>query len=90
MLTKQYLFLWKTFKEAEEKIKKYYGDCAYYKWFTEFHCGMNNFEHQRLLIEVTTEELVNKIHDIMFDDSGVKICEVIKIVKISENRILLS
>ena len=81
----------KTINETEEKLKKYYGDSApshgmVHKWFTEFRCGRTSTtdaERPGRPIEVTTEEMVTKIHDIVLEDRREKVREIAKKVSIS-------
>ena len=81
----------KTITETEEKLKKYYGDSApshgmVYKWFMEFccdHTSTTNAEHSGRPIEITTEEMVIIIPDIVLEDCCVKAHKIIKKVNIS-------
>lgn len=85
----------KTINETEEKLKKYHGDSApshgmVHKWFTEFRCGRTSTtdaERPGRPIEVTTEEMVTKIHDIVLEDRRVKVREIAKKVSISNERV---
>lgn len=73
-------------------MKTYYMDSAVsygmvYKWFTEFWwwCGnMNDTENPRCPNEVTIEEIVNKIHDIVLDNCQVKINKITKMINSSD------
>jgi len=59
-------------------------------WFNEFKCGRTSVfdeEHPGRPIEVTTENMVNKIHDVVLADRRVKIREIADIVSISIERI---
>ena len=59
-------------------------------WYNEFKRGWTSiFDEERLdhPIEVTTKNMVNKIHDIVLADRRVKIKEIANIVKISTERI---
>lgn len=46
-----------------------------HKWFTEFRCGRPK--------DVITEEIINKIHDMVLDDPKVKEREIAKATDIS-------
>lgn len=95
VLIKHYFLRGKTIKQTEDKLKKYYGDSApshgmVHKWFTEFRCGRittNDAERPGRPIEVTTEDIVNKIHDIVLADRRVKIRELAEAVHISTERV---
>jgi len=59
-------------------------------WFNEFKHGRTSvFDKERpgRPIEVTTEDMVNKIHDIVLADRRVKIREIADIVNISIERV---
>jgi len=59
-------------------------------WYNEFkrrRTSIFNEERPDRPIEVTTEDMVNKIHDIVLADRRVKIREIANIVKISTERI---
>ncbi|KAL0821004.1 hypothetical protein ABMA28_005653 [Loxostege sticticalis] len=95
VLIKQYFLRGKTIKQTEEKLKKYYGDAApshgmVHKWFTEFRLGRmttNDAERPGRPIEVTTEAMVNEIHDIDLEDRRVKIREIADAMHISNERV---
>ena len=60
-------------------------------WFTEFRCGCTSTEtipSLGLLNEVTTPEMINKIHDIVLNDPKVKVCEITEIVSISTEHLV--
>lgn len=95
VLIKHYFLRGKSITETEEKLRKYYGDSApshgmVHKWFTEFRCGRTNTtdaERSGRPAEITTEEMINKIHDIVLEDRRVKISEIAKKVNISNERV---
>ena len=61
------------------------------KWFTEFHCGRISTEtipNPGRPNEVITPEMINKIHDIVFNDPQVKVHEIAQIVSISTERMV--
>ncbi|KAL0860950.1 hypothetical protein ABMA27_009481 [Loxostege sticticalis] len=61
-----------------------------HNWFTEFRLGRmttNDAEHPGRPIEVTTEAMVNKIHDIVLEDRRVKIREIADAMHISNERV---
>lgn len=96
VLIKHYFLRGKTIKETEDRLKKYYGDSApshgmVHKWFTEFRCGRTSTkdaERPGRPNDVTTEEMVNKIHDIVLDDRRVKVREIAEIVAISNDTVI--
>ena len=92
----RFLFLdGKTCEEIKIKLHAVYKDDAPSMttirfWFNEFKRGRTSiFDEKRpgRPIEVTTEDMVNKIHDIVLADRRVKIREIANIVKISTERI---
>lgn len=62
----------KPISETKQKLKIYMGTLLHYigmvyNWFTEFCCGytnMNDAECSGRPNEITTENMVNNIHDI--------------------------
>ena len=61
------------------------------KWFTEFRCGRTSTEaipSSGRPNEITTPEMVNKIHDIVLNDPKVKVREIADIVSISIERVV--
>ena len=59
------------------------------KWFTEFHCDRTSTEtipSPGRPNEITTLEMINKIHDIVLNDPKVKVREIHEIVFISTDR----
>lgn len=95
VLIKHYFLRGKTIKETEERLQKYYGESApshgmIHKWFTEFRYGRtdtNDAERSGRPKEVTTEEMVNKIHDIVLADRRVKLREIAEMTGISMERV---
>lgn len=92
----RFLFLdGKTCEEIKVKLHAVYKDHAPLMttiryWFNEFKRGRTSvFDEERpgRPIEVTTEDMVNKIHDIVLTDCRVKIKEIGDIVDISIERI---
>src|SRR5947199_4285649 len=92
----RFLFLdGKTCEEIKIKLHAVYKDDAPSMttirfWFNEFKRGRTSiFDEKRpgRPIEVTTEDMVNKIHDIVLADRRVKIREIANIIKISTERI---
>ena len=71
----------KSIKETEEKLAKYYKESAtshgmVHKWFTEFRCGrISTSDAERLgrPKEVTSQEIIDKIHDIVLNDRRLKV-----------------
>ena len=91
VLMKRYFLHRKNLSETKAKLDKYYSDTAsshrmVQKWFTEFHCGRTSTEttpSPGRPNEITTPEMINKIHDIVLNDPKVKVCEIAEIVSIS-------
>src|SRR6476619_744441 len=92
----RFLFLdGKTCEEMKVKLHAIYKDHALSMttiryWFNEFKRGRTSvFDEERpgRPIEVTTEDMVNKIHDVVLADRRVKIREIADIVSISIERI---
>ena len=55
------------------------------KWFTKFRCGRTNTEtisSPGRPNEITTPEIINKIHDIVLNDPKVKVCKIAEIATI--------
>lgn len=65
----------KTHQETKEKLDKHYGDSApsirtVYKWFQNFrsgHMGTSDAERSGRPVEVTTPEIIDKIHAMVMD-----------------------
>jgi len=81
-------------EEIKEKLHAVYKDAPSMTtiryWYNKFKRGRTSiFDEERLdhPIEVTTKNIVNKIHDIVLVDRQVKIKEIANIVKISTERI---
>lgn len=92
----RFLFLdGKTCEEIKVKLHAVYKDHApsmttIRYWFNEFKRGRTSVfdeEHPGRPMEVTTEDMVNKIHDIVLADRRVKVREIADIVHISIERI---
>uniref|UniRef100_A0A0K2TTX7 Histonelysine Nmethyltransferase SETMARlike [Hydra vulgaris] n=1 Tax=Lepeophtheirus salmonis TaxID=72036 RepID=A0A0K2TTX7_LEPSM len=70
---------------------KYYGDSApsiriVYKWFQNFrsvHMSTSDAKRSGRPVEITTPEIIDKIHDMTMDDRRVKVCEIASTVGIS-------
>ena len=86
---------WKRCEEIKEKLHAVYKDNALSMttiryWYNEFKRDRTSiFDEERpgRSIKVTTEDMVNKIHDIVLAVRRVKIKEIANIVKISTERI---
>ena len=95
VLTKNYFLLGKSIKETEEKLAKYYKESApshgiVHKWFTEFRCGCistSDAERPSCPKEVTSQEMTDKIHDIVLHDRRLKVREISETVNISVGRV---
>jgi hypothetical protein len=72
------------------KLDKHHGKSApsirmVYKWFQNFrsgHMSMSNAERSGSPVEATTPEIVDKIHDMVMDDTRVKVREITSAVGI--------
>ena len=95
MLIKHYFLREKTIKETEEKLAKYYKESApshgmVHKWFTKFRCGRistSDAERPGRPKEVTSQEMIDKIHDIVLNDRRLKVREISETVNISVGRV---
>ena len=82
-------------KESEEKLAKYYKESApshgmIHKWFTEFRCGCistSDAERPGRPKEVTSQEMIDKIHDIVLNDCRLKVRMISETVNISVGRV---
>lgn len=92
----RFLFLdGKTCQEIKEKLEAVYGNLSpsmttIRYWFNEFKRGRTSVldeERPGRPIEVTTDEMVDKIHDIVLADRRVKIREIVETVGISFERV---
>jgi len=90
----RFLFLdGKTCEEIKEKLHTVYKDNApsittIRYWYNKFkRTSIFDEERPGRPIEVTMENMVNKIHDIVLADHRVKIREIANFVKISTERI---
>ena len=88
LLIKHYILRGKTLSGTKAKLDKYISDSApsygiVQKWFTEFRCGRTSTEtipSPGRANEITTPEMINKIHDIILNDPKVKVCKIVGIV----------
>ena len=84
VLIKHYFLRGKSIKETEEKLAKYYKESApshgmVYTWFTEFRYGRisaSDAEHPGRPKEVTSQEIIDKIHDIVLNDRRLKVRKI--------------
>ena len=91
VLIKHYFLREKSIKETEGKLAKYYKESApshgmVYKWFTEFRCSRistSDVERPGRLKEVTSQEMIDKIHKIILKDLRFKVREISETVNIS-------
>ena len=61
------------------------------KWFTEFRCGHTSTEiipSPGRPNEITTPEIINKIHDVVLNDPKVRVRRIAEIVFISNERVV--
>lgn len=95
VVIKHYYLKGKTAKQTSEKLKKHYAENApsdfmVKYWFAEFKRGRSStIDEQRSgrPKEVTTPEMIDKIHDIVLADRRVKVREIVEIVNISYERV---
>ena len=86
----------KNLSETEGMLNKYYSDSAssygiVQQWFIKFCCGHTSTEtipSPGRPNEITTPEMLNKIHDIVLNDSKVKVHEIAEIVFILTERVV--
>ena len=96
VLIKHYLLRERTLSESKAYLDKYYSDSVLsygvvQKWFTEFRCGRTSTEiipSPGSPNEITTPEMINKIHDIVLNDPKVKMREIAETVSILTNRVV--
>lgn len=96
VLIKHYFLRKKTISETKSKLEKYYQNSSpsvgmIHKWFTEFRCGRtstSDADRPGRPNEITTSDMVEKIHDIVLDDPKLKVRELAKMVNISTERVL--
>ena len=96
VLIKYYVLRGKTLSETKIKLDKYYSDSApsfgmVQKQFNEFRCGRTTSEttpSPGRPNEITTPEMINKIHDILLNDLKVKVREIAEIVSMSTERVV--
>ena len=90
-----YFLRGKSIKETEEKLAKYDKESApsqrmVHKWFTEFRCNRistSDAERPGRPKKVTSQEMVDKVHDIVLNDRRLRVCEISKTVNILVGRV---
>ena len=95
MLSTHYFLRGKSIKETEKKLAKYYKESApshgmVHKSFTEFHCSRistSNAEHPGRPKEVTSQEIVDKTHDIVLNHRRLNVRDISETVHISVGRV---
>ena len=95
VLIKHYFLRGKSIKVTEEKLAKYYKESApshgmVRKWFIEFCCGRistSDVERSSHPKEVTSQGIIEKIHDIVLNDRRLKVREISETVNISVGRV---
>ena len=95
LLIKHYFLRTKSIKETEEKLAKYNKESVpshgiVYKWFTEFRCGRistSDAESPGLPKEMSFQEMIDKIHDIVLNDRRLKVRQISETVNISVGRV---
>ena len=95
MLIENYFLGGKSIKETEEKLARYYKESApsqgmVHKWFAEFLCGRistSDAEHPDRPKQVASQEMIDKIHDIVLNDPRWKVREISETVNILVGRV---
>lgn len=95
VLIKHCFFMGKNTVQAEEWLKKCYGDSSPSKaticrWFAEFKRGRTSTEDAERSgrpIEATSPENIKKVHRLVLNDRKIKVRELAEIVGISTERI---
>ena len=95
MLIKHYFLRGKSSNETEEKLARYYKESApshgmVHKWFTKFRCGListSDAARAGYPKEVTSQEMIDKIHDIVLSDRRLKVREISETANISVGRV---
>ena len=95
MLIKHYFLQRKSMKKTKEKLAKYYKGSApshgmVHRWFTEFRCGRistSDADRPGHPKEVTSQEMIDKIHDIGINDRRLKVRKIGEAVNISLGRV---
>ena len=85
----------KSIKETEENLAKYYKESApshgmVHKWFIEFRCGCistSDAERPGRPKEMTSEEMIDKIHEIVLNDRRLKVREISETVNVLVERV---
>ena len=96
VLIKHYFLRGNTSSESKAKLDKYHSNFApshgmVQKWFTEFRCGRTSREtipSLGRLNEITTPEMINKIHDIVLNDPKAKVRAIAEIVTILTEHVI--
>ena len=91
VLIEHYFLRGKSIKESKKNLAKYYKESApshgmVHKWFTEFRCSrISTSDAERLgrPKEVTSQEMIDKIHDIVLNNRRLKVREISETVNIS-------
>ena len=81
VFNKHYFLRGKSIKKTEEELAKYYKESAplhgmVHKWFTEIRCGRistSDAERPVRPKEVTSQEMIDKVHNILLNDRRLKV-----------------
>ena len=95
VLIKHCFLMGKNTVQAKQWLDKCYGESSpsrqmVEKWMGEFKRGRtstSDAERSGRPKEVTTEEMVNKVHDIVIDDPKIKLREIVEMTNISYERV---
>ena len=95
VLIKYYFLQGKSIKEPEEKLARYYKESApshgiVHKWFTEFRCSRistSDAERPGRQKEVASQEMIDKIHDMVLNNRRLKVREISETVNVSVGRV---
>ena len=96
MLIEHCFWRGKTLSKTKSKLDKCYSDSAPsygmdQKWFTEFcggHTCTETIPSPDRTNEITTREMINKIHDIVLNDPKVNVREIAEFVSITTERVV--
>ena len=96
VLIKHYFLHGITLSETKAKLDKYYSHSAssygmVQKWFTKFGCGRTSREtipSPSRSNEITTPEMINKIHDIVLNEPKLKVREIAEMVSVQTERVV--
>ena len=85
VLIKHYFLREKSIKETEEKLKKYYGDSAPSHGMVQKCTSKSTRDAERpgRPKDVTTQDMIDKVYDILLADRRLKVREISEVLNIS-------